>query len=353
MNISQTGATLSGSYSSLTGSVSEVGFRWGTSSGNLNNTVSGTLSENSFSANLTGLSAGTTYYYQAYVKVQGTGDKSSSVQTFTSDVNQFTTSPEKIGLLELPAQKSGYFHNGFVSGKMRNYNYCFDTEHYASLWVAYPLTKSHTEGSASTSSWKYDPDISSDCQPAVTGNSYGTVYGNSSYSRGHQCPSGSRKSDDTMNSQTYYVSNQTPQLQNSFNGGIWMSLENDLRTITTSSDTLYIATGPCYQTVGGSEAVTYLTASSSSTVPYKVPVPNYYWKAVLKVKWNGNTVTDSCAIGFWFEHNAYSGTSSTNYVVTLDEIEAKIGFDLFANLPDSIEAKVESTSTTWAEFTDY
>ena len=99
MNISQTGATLSGSYSSLTGSVTEVGFRWGTSSGNLNNTVSGTLSENSFSANLAGLTAGTTYYYQAYVKVQGTGDKSSSVQTFTGDVNQFTTSSEKIGLL--------------------------------------------------------------------------------------------------------------------------------------------------------------------------------------------------------------------------------------------------------------
>ena len=184
----------------MTGSVSEVGFRWGTSSGNLNNTVSGTLSENSFSANLTGLSAGTTYYYQAYVKVQGTGDKSSSVQTFTGDVNQFTTSPEKIGLLELPAQKSGYIHNGFGRGKTRNYNYCFDTGHYASLWVAYPLTKSHTEGSASTSSWKYDPNISSDCQPAVTGNSYGTVYGNSSYSRGHQCPSGSRKSDGTQGS---------------------------------------------------------------------------------------------------------------------------------------------------------
>ena len=34
---------------------------------------------NSFTASLSGLSAGTTYYYQAYVKVQGTGDKSSSV----------------------------------------------------------------------------------------------------------------------------------------------------------------------------------------------------------------------------------------------------------------------------------
>ena len=85
----------------------------------------------------------------------------------------------------------------------------------------------------------------------------------------------------------------------------------------------------------------------------QVSVPNYYWKAVLKVKWNGNTVTDACAIGFWFEHKAYSDKSYTDYIVTIDQIEAKIGFDLFANLPDSIEARVESTSTTWAEFTDY
>ena len=34
---------------------------------------------NYFTASLSGLAAGTTYYYQAYVKVQGMGDKSSSV----------------------------------------------------------------------------------------------------------------------------------------------------------------------------------------------------------------------------------------------------------------------------------
>ena len=61
---------------------------------------------NSFTASLSGLEAGTTYYYQAYVKVQGTGDKSSSVQTFTGDVNQFTTEAEEVGgLLELPARR--------------------------------------------------------------------------------------------------------------------------------------------------------------------------------------------------------------------------------------------------------
>ena len=91
----------------MTGSVSEVGFRWGTSSGNLSNTATGTLNGTSFSASLSGLTAGTTYYYQAYAKVQGTGDKSSSVQTFTGDVNQFTTEAEEVGgLLELPARRA-------------------------------------------------------------------------------------------------------------------------------------------------------------------------------------------------------------------------------------------------------
>ena len=61
---------------------------------------------NSFTAGLSGLAAGTTYYYQAYVKVQGMGDKSSSVLTFTGDVNQFTTEAEEVGgLLELPARR--------------------------------------------------------------------------------------------------------------------------------------------------------------------------------------------------------------------------------------------------------
>ena len=51
----------------------------------------------SFTVSLSSLAAGTTYYYQAYATVQGTGDKSSSVQTFTGDVNQFTTESEEVG----------------------------------------------------------------------------------------------------------------------------------------------------------------------------------------------------------------------------------------------------------------
>ena len=86
-----------------------------------------------------------------------------------------------------------------------------------------------------------------------------------------------------MNAQTYYATNQTPQLQDQFNSGIWSSLEKAVRSLTSGSDSLYVATGPCYQTVGGNETVNYLAAVSSSTTPQQVPIPHYYWKAILKI----------------------------------------------------------------------
>lgn len=211
------------------------------------------------------------------------------------------------------------------------------------------MTYAHTQGSASNSTWKYDPNIETKYQPAITSNSYGTVYGNGAYSRGHQCPNASRKSDDTMNAQTYYATNQTPQLQDSFNSGIWSKLEGDVRSLTSGSDTLYVATGPCYQTVGGNETVSYLTAVSSTT-PQQVPVPNYYWKAILKIKTINGYITDACAVGIWMEHKAYDSSDYTPYIVSIYDIESKTGFNLFAGLPEYLEAAVEAAKTSWSEF---
>ena len=180
------------------------------------------------------------------------------------------------------------------------------------------------------------------------------MYNAGTYSRGHQCPNADRKSDDMMNLQTYYSTNQTPQIQNSFNGGVWSSLENATRALlsgTNASSMVYVATGPVYQKVGGSETITYLTGASSSANPSSLPVPNYYWKAILKVKWNGTSVTEATTIGFWFKHQTYSD-SYTDHIVSVNQIEQWTGLDLFTNLPDGLEESAEN-NTNWSTFQQF
>jgi endonuclease G len=83
-----------------------------------------------------------------------------------------------------------------------------------------------------------------------------------------------------------------------------------------------------------------------------VPIPNYYYKVLLKVRRSGGTVTAASAIGFWFTHEAHSGENWQNFAVSVDEIEQKTGFNFFANLPPSVEASAE-TNTNWNTFRNF
>ncbi len=360
------GATLQGSFSGATGTIQASGFVWGTddscSEGDIQlGSQSGTSGNLSF--NLTGLTAGRTYYYRAYVQVWDTA--TSDVVDCYGDVVAFTTLPAESGItdsgwLELPqivgneSATGSFYGSGSQVGSNRNYSYNYSYTYYAPLWTAYPLAGSHKSGSASTNSWNYNPNISTAYQINMTGNSYPTMY-NASYSKGHMCPDADRKSDNLMNQQTYYCTNQVPQIQNGFNGGIWSSLENAVRDLVSSgTDTVYVVTGPCFRKVGGSEDITMIHAASgqSGVNPTDVPIANYYWKALLKVRRNGTQIQAASAIGFWFEHRAYSGDSYTNHTVSVAQIQEWTGFDLFHNLPDGIETAAEA-NTSWSDFQNF
>ena len=151
-----------------------------------------------------------------------------------------------------------------------------------------------------------------------------------------------------MQAQTYYATNLVPQIQDNFNGGIWMNLESALRSAIPASDTLYVVTGVTFKTVGGNENVTYIQPKHDSK---KCPVPNYFWKVIMKVKRSAGVVTSASTVGFWFEHKQYSD-SYTNYAVSVDRIEQLTGFDFFANLPDGVEASAE-TNALWTTFQNF
>ena len=161
------------------------------------------------------------------------------------------------------------------------------------------------------------------------------------------CPNGSRNGDETMQKQTFYVTNQVPQIQDNFNSGIWSSLEGAVQSLAKSEE-IYVVTGVAFNKEGESKTVNYVSPADNSS--QKCPIPNYFYKLVLRVKYSGSTVSDARAIGFWMEHKTYSGDSYLNYSTTVDQIEKWTGFDFFVNLPDQIESSAESRNQSWSEF---
>ena len=251
--------------------------------------------------------------------------------------------------LELPAGgNAGLTHWATMGGRrQRNYTMLYDPSVYASYWVAYPLCAAHL-GSGRTETWAYDPDIALDKQTKVSNGSYGVnftgdLYSSNYYARGHQIPNADRNGNDEMMAQTYYSTNMTPQIQNGFNGGIWAKLEAGVRGMVPAGDTLYIVTGAAFRKVGGNEKVATIVSTRDGKT---LPVPNYYWKAVLKVKRNASgAITDAQTIGFWLPHKEFKQTPFSDFAVSVDQIEAWTGYDMFPGLPDPIENRCESNTS--------
>lgn len=313
--------------------------------------VTAMVTGNYAEAIFTGLQAGTTYEVWAEAIVDGAAVNTSDIATFTT--KQPATSHS--GWLELPAKTtaSTASETTFLAGE-RNYTMLYDRSLYTAMWVAYPLAAGHTGTLARPGNWYFADGIAQADQIDLRQHSYGVSYtGDISatiYARGHQIPNGDRNGNDAMQKQTFYVTNSTPQVQEKFNNGIWGKMEDDVRGAIPSRDSIYIVTGPVFRTAGGSETVKIIHAQDDASKD--VPVPNYYFKAVLKVKRSGSAIVSATTVGAWFEHKQYGTSDWTQYIVSVDEIERRTGYDLFANLPDDIKAAAEQ-NTDWTAFKSF
>lgn len=250
----------------------------------------------------------------------------------------------KAGWLELPAMpkdsKFDFFsHDMTFSGKkIRNYSFAWDYDNLVAPWVAYPLNSAFMVKNVDrTNAWGLDPRLPRNKQPVL---SKGYRDGNDGWrARGHQLPSADRLFSYEANALTFYGTNMTPQIHKGFNDGIWSKLEEKVRSWARGSDTLYVVTGCVTE---GSK--TYCCDNDNK----KVTIPTAYYKAVLRYKKNSTVGhSDYMACAIWLKHEVYSSASVTKqYAMSIDELEKKIGFDLFANLSAKIgeeaAAKVES-----------
>lgn len=207
------------------------------------------------------------------------------------------------------------------SSPKRSWSFYWDTKNYVSHWVAYPLNAGLLKGNygrydSRGGGFPEDPILKSlgMKQPELWNHSYG-----GGWTRGHQIPSADRQENESVNMCTYYVTNMTPQ-QYDFNGDIWASLEGRVRSYSKNCDTLYVVTG-CH--------ITSDSGWSGMNGGVAARVPSAYYKALLRLKGGAYT-----AAAYYLPHSRdISADDYANYIISVRDLENKVGVDFFATLP--------------------
>lgn len=237
--------------------------------------------------------------------------------------------------LEIPRLKGG--QNLFIVHTVPTYgvNYCVEWNYAlkSQRWSAFRWDNKNSGGSTGrTEAWAEDPLIPSQYRTTLADHQ------SNGYDRGHIVASADRQFSEDANAQTFYMSNMQPQL-NGFNSNDnqsnWWNLEIRLNNVYKSSnfrDTLYVVKG------GTIDNGNYTWAQGRGQ---RLPVPKYFFMALLRKKNSLKTNGGFDAIGFWMEHISNTDKNLKNYVVTIDELERNTGIDFFCNLPDEIENAVE------------
>ena len=195
------------------------------------------------------------------------------------------------------------------------YTLSYSELHEQAEWVHYRLSPEMINGSFKrTNNFRQDKKVS-------TGSATSTDYQNPDYQRGHLAPAADMKLSNNMMSESFLLSNISPQ-NKSFNKGGWLQLEKLVRSWASKSS-LYITTGGI------------LTDSKLNKIgKNNVSVPNRFYKIIFNP--NNQEVIS------FIMPNSKINNDLDYYIVTVDTIEEITGIDFMSDLDDEIENKIES-----------
>ena len=206
------------------------------------------------------------------------------------------------------------------SGEIITHNYyslSYNEYHEQANWVHYKLRNALILGAAvRKDNFRADYNISS--KSASTND-----YKGSGYDRGHLAPAGDMKINSLAMSESFFMSNISPQ-NPSFNRGGWKKLESLVR--------MWGRNKVSYITTAG-----VLNSNNFNKIGYnQVSVPNQFYKIVY-------IPSDNKMIAFLMPNKKIE-SSLKSYVVSVDKVEKITGIDFHHKLEDELENKLESKS---------
>ena len=183
-------------------------------------------------------------------------------------------------------------------------------------WVFYILTSEMLNGKQKrTNDFRQDTLITSiSAQPLD--------YKHSGYDLGHLCPAQDMKLNKTSMSESFLISNMSPQ-KPSFNRGIWKKLEAKVRKWAITEGRIYVVTGGV------------LTSNKGKIGVDGVSIPKYFYKIIYDPNGQGKMIA-------LLLPNEKGRNPLQTYMVSVDSVESVTGIDFFPALEDSLENRFES-----------
>jgi len=209
-------------------------------------------------------------------------------------------------------------------------------------WVSWNLDASHKGSVVRCNCFTQDPAVAAFGFPAYDTNDWinGGVY-----SRGHMSPSADWNNADGDNAATFYLSNMIPQNQ-VVNGGIWGTLENDLRTIASGNTQVYIISGPIFtrNRTAGADGFGFL---ASLTQPGKIGIPDSVFKIAIVMSSTASVSSVASptevqqVIAATFPNEPPGQSTWQAYTTTIAKIQQSTGYNFLSALPETVQCVLE------------
>ena len=193
------------------------------------------------------------------------------------------------------------------------YSLCYSEEHKQAAWTYHLLTKESIKGRQKrTNNFREDP------QALVIVKK--RDYQKTGYDRGHLVPAADMKLNFQSMSDTFYMTNMSPQ-NPSFNRGVWSSLEYGFRKAVLKYGDALVVTGP-------------LLEPGLKKLKKGISVPEYFYKVAYFPE-------SEFMMAFLLPNKNLKGQKYRDFSLSVNELEEILNIDFFSDLPDDLEDLLE------------
>lgn len=147
--------------------------------------------------------------------------------------------------------------------------------------------------------------------------------GEKGFDRGHLISSADRRTSKIKNSETFLLTNMSPQ-RSTFNRGIWKKLEANVRDLACLFLEVYVTCGPIFDI---NRTIKVIGDDPNNDKDVVIPVPHAYFKSILAENHRG-------ALSMWsfILPNQASKKDLSEFLVKTTEIERRTGLQLWDKL---------------------